>query len=201
MERTLGGEGQGPLDTRRWGLAGLQVRGGGAWRGCRGVGVGWNVRVRVSIGLGLPCLGTHVGWALHPSTQVGPPSGTVLPAVSSEPQQCLPWGAVVGRRHAPGGTPVLSGRQCVCGRWWGTSSDPPLPPAGQETKMWTRQTPEGFCCSGPHPPKSQGLRSLGRHTCYDPNAIKPVKEAHACIRKQSHLFMVLKFGVGLPRWH
>lgn len=29
MERTLGGEGQGPLDTRRWGLAGVQGRGGG----------------------------------------------------------------------------------------------------------------------------------------------------------------------------
>ena len=76
-----------------------------------------------------------------------------------------------------------------------------LPPAGQETRMWTRQTPGGFCCPGPHPPKSRGLWSLGRHTGDDPDATEPVKEAHACIRKQSHLFMVLKFGMGLPRWH
>ena len=76
------------------------------------MGVGRTMRVRVSVGLGLRCLGTHVGWALHPSTQVGPPSGTVLTAVSSEPQQCLPWGGC-GEALCSRGDPSIV-RQAMC---------------------------------------------------------------------------------------
>ena len=113
-----------------------------------------------------------------------------------------PLGGLWGGVMLQGGPQYCqAGNVCVEGGGGPPQTPFPPTPAGQETKMWTRQTPEGFCCPGPHPPKSQGLRSLGRHTGYDPNATEPVKEAHACIRKQSHLFMVLKFGMGLPRWH
>lgn len=72
------------------------------------------MRVRVSVGLGLRCLGDPVGWALHPSTpRLDPPRGTVLPAVSSEPQQCLLgrlWEALPCSR---GGDPSIV-RQAMC---------------------------------------------------------------------------------------
>lgn len=114
----------------------------------------------MSIGLGLSCLGTHVGRALHLSAWVGPPSGTVLPAVSLEPQQCLPCG-VMGRCHAPGGTPVLSGRQCVCGKWWGTSSDVPPAPLKARNKDVDQADPRGLLLPRAPSPKVTGVEVPG----------------------------------------